>query len=247
MHLQGTGPNDAFWKFTRYLLDVRKDYNVMLSFPVSEVEQMHSELLDGIWTKPMRRCGRDMNWRTWLIEGVFPETTLYAENERDLERLLADPRFTSAPGYSSKEVYSSFFGRMSRPRERVPAGFLSYALGRWRHPRLRAMPSFYFDVESPEWVWEELARNPTQPKGYRGTVSCVMNVSLRWDTKRQTAYLALIIKHNQWSHVYGDIFGAAYFLQAFLKAVGLECSAEVCLVMMSCTMDDPKSAKRILR
>ncbi len=243
-------PDEAFVDYTKRIISERKIFAPTVQFDINDpVIENNACAIDSIWTHTKPRCGEDMQWREWLINGVFP-LKLYIENNSDLQLLMKDVRFYDPPRFSAKDAYNSFIGRMSRKRELIPQGFLQYAIERWKNYKLRPMPSFYFDIESPEWVWQDTAKNKSQPKSWHSSVSCVMNISLRWDSATRTAHCFFILKHNQWSHFYGDVFGSAFFFEAFLKEVGLtpnhNCVTKVHIWMISSTLDKLKDARYII-
>jgi hypothetical protein len=189
-------------------------------------------------SKDMYKGDQLMSWPEWLIEGVFPYH-LYLEHKESLTDMLKDERLFQPPSFFKKDSHTSFVGRMARPRK--GKSFLAYAIDRWSRGNHKSMPHFYFDVESPEWVFEELMRNQDQIKSGRTAVSCVMNISLRWDSVKKEPWLFLIIKHSQWSHCFGDIFGGALFLNAFLKEVNLPLNGNVGIFFVSVTFDGKKN------
>jgi hypothetical protein len=72
-----------------------------------------------------------------------------------------------------------------------------------------------------------------------------MNISFRWDGIKGQPIVTLVMKHCNWSHAYGDVFGGNALLAAFCHELGLY-TGEVHIFMNSCTLDEPKLAKKFL-
>jgi hypothetical protein len=140
---------------------------------------------------------------------------------------------------------------MARPRKTDNyVGFLDFAIDRWKRSNefpYRSHPHFYFDVESPEWIVEELFRNPKQIKTGRTATTCTANIAFRWDPIEKEPWVYQIMKHSQWHHAFGDFFGMPWLLRAFNKAVGLpEEKGKVCIFFVSASLDFPKYARRVI-
>ena len=96
-------------------------------------------------------------------------------------------------------------------------------------------------------MFEELYKNPNQIKSGRTATSCTTNFSFRWDTKNKKPILFQILKHSQYSHLYGDFCGSAAYLRAFCNELGYD--KKGCLVYLfaiSVSMDGVKQAKLFL-
>ena len=115
-----------------------------------------------------------------------------------------------------REAWNSFVGRTARARPTIPQGMLAYTLERLKRKRTRGFNHFYLPVEDPEWVFAPLAANPRLPKTGRTACACVMNFSINFDTKNNVLHVTTIMRSSLWSHVYGDIFGTTYFVNALL-------------------------------
>ena len=252
-------PADAFRYITEYLVKAKKEYNLVAEIEAQEdpYPERHSRCLDAAFgDKTAGHCGQTLRWADWLVEGVFP-THLYEEAGRSLRALIRDERFYDDPplSFQSKESYHNFIGRMSRPRPVFVGspytGFLDYTLERFADESCnrvkRSMPHFYFSVEDPAWIFEPLVRNPALPRTNRTSVSCVCNVSFRYSPERKTTIITLILKHCQWSHLWGDIWGGTLFANAFHRELGLENTPVVVIDAMAITLDKPKQAKDYLR
>jgi len=234
-----------FISATDFILRERRLHGLALTFPADTKEPFSKKLDQCFAGKTEAKCGdRRMPWRRWLIEGVFP-LTLYRANKSDLRRMLRDERLYEEPRYAAKDAWNSFFGRMARPRlPDFPEGFIPYLLERWGG-NYRTMPQYYFSVEPSEWVYAPLVNRPDIPKTWRTSVSCVMNIAFH--SHDDKADVHIILKHLQWSHMYGDILGGAWMLEAICKALNRSIQPHrVFLYAVSCTMDEPKIAKAIL-
>ncbi len=190
----------------------------------------------------MKGGQREMAWGDWLVESLFP-IQLYKENGCSVARLAKDPRIWDIAGFSGGDNYNNSFGRMARPRDGMPDGFALFLLERLRS-KYRGMPHFYFDVEHPEWVLEPLAGRPDIPKTGRTAVSCVMNYGFHY--LNGALNIAVILRHLNWSHGWGDVYGGHALLQAICKETELP-MGRVTIFANSASMDEPKIAKAYLR
>ena len=184
--------------------------------------------------------GKIFLWHDWLVESLFP-TTLYKQNGCDLRRLAKDKRVWDIAGFSGN--WNNSFGRMARPRDKLPEGFVLWMLDRWAG-KYRGMPQYYFNVEEPEWVCEPLAGRPDIPKTSRTAVSCVMNYGFHW--LNDEAHISVILRHLNWSHGWGDVYGGDALLTALCKEVGCP-KGNVTIFANSASMDEPKIAKAYLK
>lgn len=187
--------------------------------------------------------GRNMPWSDWLVESLFP-TLLYKEHGESLEKLARDKRIHEIEGFEGKDNWNNSFGRMARPRPDVPEGFIIFLLERWRS-KYRGMPHFYFDVEYPEWVCAPLVGRPDIPKTGRTSVSCVMNYGFHW--LNGEANISVVLRHLNWSHGWGDVYGGERFLRALCKELGGLPLGNVNIFANSASMDEPQAAKRYLK
>jgi hypothetical protein len=240
-------PNVLFQELTEAMYMGRKRYGLLLKCQLGEESPQTRMVFDKAFAgKTGAHFGmKDMPWREWLVWTVFPEQ-YWLENGRSLLRLLDDPRIYDDPHFGGKDAYNSFFGRMARRREGLPESFMSYTLKRFANKTDRALPHFYFDTESPEWVWNDLVKNPRLLKSWRTSVSCVMNINFRWDALKGYPIVTLVMKHCNWSHAYGDVFGGNALLKAFCHELELPPVGEVHIFMCSCSMDEPKIAREYL-
>lgn len=181
-------------------------------------------------------------WGNWLIESLFP-VSLYREHGESLSALMKDERLWDVNGFSGKSSWNNSFGRMGRPRPGFPKGFVEFLLERWRG-KYRGMPLCYFDVETPEWVLEPLAQRPDIPKTGRTAVSCVMNYGFHW--LHDAAHISIVVRHMNWSHAWGDVYGAEAALRAVCKELGGLPLGKVSIFANSASMDEPKIARRYL-
>jgi len=187
--------------------------------------------------------GRELPWGRWLVESLFP-TFIYQEHGQNLRKLVSDPQVWKLEGFSGNDNNS--FGRMARPREEVPEGFVNFMLDRWKGD-YRGMPQYFFDVEYPEWVVAPLSGRPDVPKTGRTAVSCVMLYGFQW--LNEQAHITIMLRHLNWSHAWGDVFGAEEALRAICKELKLPKSAmgNVNIFANSASMDEPQAAKKYLK
>jgi len=243
-------PEAAFTEATERLIS--KDRLFALTAPFYcgiDHSLRHRLAFEKAWAhKGGYKGGKWFPWGRWLTECIFPEQ-LYEDNGYSLSRLVADDRFWYKPVFSKIDSYHSHIGRMARPRRSGGQyyGFLDYTIDRWKRANHRSMPHFYFDVESPEWIWEELMANPNQIKTGRSATTCTANFCFRWDTINKRLVFYQILKHSQYSHIYGDFCGSAAFVRAFCDEVGLnKDEAVVVLFAITVSMDGKKQAKQYL-
>ena len=209
--------------------------------PLKEESAAFSAAFEG--KREWKGGNRNMPWGDWLVESLFP-TKLYDENSQSLDALCQDPRIWEIKGFSGKDNYNNSFGRMARPRDAVPEGFVRFMLARWRG-KYRGMPQYYFNVEEPEWVCEPLAGRPDIPKTGRTAVSCVMNYGFHWLNDR--AHICVILRHLNWSHSWGDVYGGERLLRAVCDELAVLPMGTVTIFANSASMDLPKVAKRYLK
>lgn len=239
----------AYRDWTKRLCEDRRIHSAAFTFGVTAQEDMHAPrnlecAINKVFPRTMLRCNQEMSFSTWLVNGVFP-FILYREHNEQLLRMNADPRFGSAPIYSKKDGWSSFFGRMSRPRDGLAVTYLEYMIRRMRDPLHRGMPHFYFDVEEPSWVFEPLINNLKLLKTGRTALACVMAFSFKWDNENELLHMSMIMRSNQWSHLYGDVFGGKGALIAVLRELNLP-AGTVTIFSPSFVMDTPKEARALL-
>lgn len=219
----------SFIKYTNVLYIIKRGYGICLSFPVNKSPPKKIKkifhILDVLNPKRMNRCGKEMSWSEWLVEGVFP-TILYNENNKSLFSLLKDKRFSSKAIYSDINGYSSFFGRMARKRKYSSYGnfngFLDLLLYRLKIKNIQSQPMYYFDVENPSWVLEHIFKNPNQLKTNRTSLSCVSNFSFNYVSKEDKLIMSMVLRHNEWSHIAGDIFGGEMIANSIIKELGIK-------------------------
>lgn len=120
---------------------------------------------------------------------------------------------------------------------------MRFMLERWRG-KYRGMPHYYFNVEEPEWVCEPLSGRPDIPKTGRTSVSCVMNYGFHWLDGR--AHICVILRHLNWSHGWGDVYGGERLLRAVCDELGIPIGT-VTIFANSASMDLPKVAKAYLK
>jgi len=247
-------PETGFVSATRSLLLCRKQYGSMYHCRLTPNHNyaFEDEIFDRSWGeyKEKYKGGRLISWGRFLIEAVFPDH-LYIENGRSLINLINDKRFNDEPSATKKGTFHSHIGRMCRPREVFDdteyVGYLDYTLDRWSRGNHRSYPHFFFDCESPEWMFRELFVNPNQIRSGRVANSCTSNIAFRWDSKSEKAYIYQILKHTQWSHLYGDFCGTASFARAFCSELSIPMpSCNIVIFAVSATMDRPKQAKMIV-
>jgi len=255
--LTAANPSAAFALVTDRMLREKKVTNLIVSYigaQFADLEQMTRAVSAAFPGVRKGHAGAELPWGEWLIEGVFPRR-LYVEHGEKLRPMVDDPRFGQAPILSFKTLdnWHSFFGRAFRRREELDGeSFLLYLLDRWSDPvrsySKRSMPHFYFDVERPEWMFAELVHNLAQPRSSRTSHACVSNIGVRWDTRRQRIVLTLVLRHNQWTHLWGDIAGAAWMAEALRRELPYNSGFPECVVdLMSGTMDNPKVARQLLK
>ncbi len=213
----------AYLDATRLLLREREvnGHTFRLEVSAGTVVEMYHHRLDEIFSgKDWWRHGAAVTYTEWMIGGIFPQI-LYRQNNSDLRKLMADERFYAEPTYHSRNNNTNFFGRMARPRAGQSKTFLEYLLERWEVSKSNlSYRHFYFDVESPEWVFAELIKNPKQPKTGRTATACVMNWSFHVSGGK--LIMCLLMRSMQWSHIYGDFYGSTYAMQALLKEMKLK-------------------------
>jgi len=213
---------------------------------VHRMEEIYNDILSH---KNYYKGGKKVKFGTWLIDSMFPRP-IYEDNDRSVIKMLLDERFFHPPSSLSKKGnFHNFFGRMSRPRKIKGSkyiGFLDYMMDRWSRGHHKSMPHFYFSIEDPEWVYEELMRNPEQIKSGRTSVSCMMNMCFRWNPKEESAVMSAVMKHIMWNHSFEDFCGCTLVLVAIAEELGLEADKGVVnLFIPSATMDYPKEAEYI--
>lgn len=250
-------PEKGFYAITEELLLKKKIFNFVYR---ASVGKSHSVVVESVLVKAFKyktawKQGTEVYWPEYLTYSTFPQM-LYEDNGESLSALLKDERFFHPPVFSKKESTHSFAGRMSRPRDVVGSkyvGFLDYTIDRWSkggsgdNYSRRSMPHFFFEIESPEWIYAELMKNPTMPRSGRTATTCVANIAFRWNTIEKKAILTIILKHAQWSHLYGDFCGGADFLRAFEKELGgFDNPPELVVMGVSASMDDTKIARDFL-
>lgn len=250
-------PEHAFYAITEELLLKKKIFNFVYR---ASVGKSHSVVVESILAKAFKykkawKQGKEVYWPEYLTYSTFPQM-LYEDHGYSLDSMLDDERFYCPPTFSKKESTHSFAGRMSRPRDVEGSkylGFLDYTLERWSKGGARndysrrSMPHFFFEIESPEWIYAELMKNPTMPRSGRTATTCVANIAFRWNTIEKKAILTIVLKHAQWSHLYGDFCGGANFLRAFERELGGFGSVPELVVMgISASLDEVKYAKEFL-
>ena len=241
---------EAFCLATEELMADRMQYGCLYKFKLAPRDTEFESLYAEIWSpKTAWKDNKELTWPRFLIEAVFPER-LWKEHGT-LTKMLEDIRLYDYPHATKKGTNHSHFGRMCRPRKvfdgTIYLGYLDYMLDRWKREHHKSYPHFYFDCESPEWMFEELFKNPNQIKSGRTATSCTANFSFRYNSKTDTAHVIQILKHSQWSHIYGDFCGTAALARALLAEPGINIKNCVCTIMaVSMTMDAPKIARRML-
>jgi hypothetical protein len=188
----------------------------------------------------MKGHGRQLAWGDWLVESLFP-THFYALHNRSLRRLVADESLWETYGFSGNDNNS--FCRMARPRPDLPEGFVNFMLDRLKG-KYGGTPLFYFDVEQPEWVCAPLSGRPDIPKTGRTSVSCVMNYGFH--NLAGTLSISIILRHMNWSHSWGDVYGGHAALKAVCDETGLKMGS-VSIFANSASMDEPKAAKTYIK
>lgn len=247
-------PEIAFIAATEALMAERKMYGFCYHNKLTPYHDFifEDEVVNEAWhPKVAWKGNKPLPWGRFLTEAVFPEF-LYWDNDCNLLALLEDERFYDAPHATKKSTFHSHSGRMARYRDVFKdtkyKGYLHYMLDRWKRENHKSYPHFHFNVESSEWMFYELFKNPNQIKTGRTATSCTATFSFRWDSKTKTPYLVQYLKHSQWSHIYGDFCGAAALLRAVCRELGYPCASGVVVVMaVSVTMDAPTKAKNILK
>ena len=236
-------PNDAFIKTTKKSLE-GKQYGLTVKFLKGATSEKIDRIFDDTFKgKEEGHWGRKWKWRDFLKQTVFPEW-LYEENG-SIKNMLKDERLYDKPHYGGIDSQNSFFGRLCRDREGLKQNFMEYVLEHFQDKRKRKLPHFYFDIEKPEWVWKDLI-NTNAIKSWRTSVSCVMNMGFRWDSQEKCPVLNMVIKHCNWSHLYGDIYGGNALMKAFCDELGFE-DGRVCLFMVSMSNYEKKKAKQIIQ
>jgi hypothetical protein len=232
----------TFTTLTRRLLAEKRVSGLFVQGPAEPPLDQEKKAFAAAFAGKSAKKGDGLNlpWGDWLVESLFP-ITLYKQNHESLLNLIRDPRVWEIAGFSGN--WNNSFGRMARPREKFPKGFVDFMIERWRG-KYRGMPLFYFDVEHPEWVCEPLAGRPDIPKTGRTSVSCVMNYGFHW--ANDTANISIVVRHMNWSHGWGDVFGAHAALQALCKELGGLPMGKVSVFANSASMDEPKIAKAYL-
>lgn len=233
-----------FTEMTRRLLKERRVTGFHMQFPATVAKLDEWMAMKFAFDHKTARKGdhQEMEWADWLVDSLFPRR-LYIENGETLKALLRDKRIYDIAGFSGN--WNNSFGRMARPRPEVPEGFVNFMLERWRG-KYRGMPQYFFDVESPEWVCAPLSGRPDIPKTGRTAVSCVMLYGFHWLDNQ--AHISIILRHLNWSHGWGDIFGAEAALRAVCKELRLpeEAIGNVTIFANSASMDEDVIAKRYL-
>lgn len=248
-YISGTSPalqeflKGPFTKMTERLLKEKRVNGYHQQFAATAWTSEEYAAMNAAFENKMALKGdrRRMLWPDWLVESLFP-THLYKLAGGDLLKMCADPRSYDIAGFSGN--YNNSFGRMSRPRKTVPGGFAHFLLERWGG-KYRGMPHFFFDVEHPEWVCEPLVGRPDIPKTGRTAVSCVMLYGFQWLNER--AHITIMLRHLNWSHGWGDVFGGYTALKAvceqFKPALPL---GNVTIFANSASMDEPRRARHYL-
>lgn len=245
---------ESYCNFTADLLLSKRTFGTLHRFTTAGCDQlisvMEHQYNEVFCDKTLPKYGHYLSFGTWLIESVFPRV-LYKQNDSNLMMMLHDDRFFDPPGtFHNKQTYHNFLGRMARPRDVACSkyiGFLDYLLDRWERDNHKSMPHFYFPIEDPIWVFEELMRNPNQIKSGRTAVSCVMNICFRWDPVAKQPVISIILKHTQWHHTIGDFCGGALIIMAIAKELGLDpTNCVVNIFLPSASLDYPKEAKTAL-
>lgn len=233
-----------FQQMTVRLLKEKRVTGFHMQFPavLPEVKEWNAMDVAFDGKTALKGDKRQMKWADWLVDSLFPRR-LYELNGGRLASLLLDERIYDIAGFSGN--WNNSFGRMARPRDEVPEGFVNFMLERWRG-KYRGMPQYFFDVESPEWVCAPLAGRPDIPKTGRTAVSCVMLYGFHW--LNDQAHISIILRHLNWSHGWGDIFGAEAALRAVCKELRLpeEAIGNVTIFANSASMDEDVIAKRYL-
>jgi len=245
-------PEHCFKDITERLLETDKIFGCYYSFdPCKEHDLLTKAIFDMSWyPKTAWKGGEELPWGTFLIEAVFPER-LYGAAGHSLSNMLKDKRLYDCPSATSKATNHSHFGRMCRDRDVFKGtgynSYMQYAIDRWSRGNHRSMPHYYFDVESPEWMFEELFRNKNQIKSGRTATSCSTNFSFRYDTQMKATHVYQILKHSQYSHIFGDLCGTAALARAFCKEVRVSIDNCFCHVFaVSVSMDGRKEGKAFL-
>lgn len=242
----------AYLDFTRQLVKQGRIYDEVIRFGVRLGDSSHEPALfkakyDELFPRTMLRCDSEMSFATWLVNGVFPRILYEEVHNSRLMNMHDDPRFASAPIYSKKDGWSSFFGRaMGQKRNGTPTSFLQYLIGRMSVPMHRAMPHFYFPTEDAAWVFEPLMNNMRLLKTGRTALACAMAFSFKYDTAKENLHMTIIMRSNQWSHLYGDVFGGRAALLAVMAELGLP-NGQVALFSPSYTMDTAPAARQLLQ
>lgn len=245
MDIEANNPEFAFLILTQKMLSERKAYGVSIRFNMGLEDFALAQAFDQTFEgKTEIHHGGPIPWRDYLTSAIFP-WHYYNEHKQDLKSMLKDERIWGKPGYRGKDVTHNFFGRMCRPRAGLNENFMDYTLRRFKDKNHRTMPHFYFDVNEPEWVWHDLVNNPKLIKSWRTACTCVMNIVFRWDSIQARPIITIIVKHCNWSHSYGDVFGANMLAQAFCKELGFK-DAEIIVYCISLTMDESAKAKKLL-
>lgn len=232
-----------FTLMTRRLLKEPRQTGFHMQFPatIPTIDELAAMNIAFAEKGAKKGDGEEMMWADWLVDSLFPRK-LYESHNQSLPRLLKDERIYDIAGFSGN--WNNSFGRMARPRAEVPEGFVNFMLERWRG-KYRGMPQYFFDVESPEWVCAPLSGRPDIPKTGRTAVSCVMLYGFHW--LNDQAHISIILRHLNWSHGWGDIFGAYYALQAVCKELDLlKNIGNVTIFANSASMDEPAIAKKYL-
>jgi hypothetical protein len=251
MEITANNAYSAFVTTTKALLAEEKIYCLHLQFPATQKDTSDDRLLgaafDAAFTgKDKQKGGAILPWRKWLINSGFPDI-LYKEHGNSLMETILDPRI-SEQNFQSKSSHHNFFGRLCRPLiQHHGKTYMHYLLERWkRGSGYRSQPNFYFDIERPEWIWEELIKNGEQIKTGRSGATCATNMFFRWDTSNNRPIVGWILKHCHYSHFYQDVYSPQLIARAICKEVGIECNAVISVFFVSIFMDAKKNAKQLL-
>ena len=189
-------------------------------------------------------CGLKMTCTQWNMNKIFP-LMLWKENGSSLKRMLQDPRFVQPTAQSKKDNWSSIFGRIGMQRKGLNQSYVEYFLQRWTHAPTRGLPIFYFDPEPPEYVLQPMINNPKMIRHNRVANSCIMAVSLKYESKPDCLFVSIMMRSNLWTHTYGDIFGGSYIGLAFCQELGIG-NCQTSLFMPSSAADDKPTMRAIL-
>lgn len=250
----------AFISFTNYLLNIKRVngdnrcYGALLSFYATGGRKFKylKKIFDEVFNKSLYKAGRMMQWSDWLVDSFFPRE-IYNDCDCSLDKMFEDERLYHKPSFSfdNKDCYHSFYGRMSRKRKMFSQygnfdNFMQLLLYRLSDDRLKKMPMYYIDIEKPDWVLEHIAKNPNQIKTGRTSVSCIMNMMFRWNIGYDCLQVSLIVRHNQWTHLWEEIFGSIEMVIAIENELKLKNKTIINVYFLSATLDEPTKAKQII-